>query len=840
MTVHKHHIIRSLLMILLLALLGSSLIAQGDMGQMRFVHVIAGASSVDVYTDGNITVSNLAFGESSDYINVPAGTHTLTITPTGIASTSLWEQEITVNADQVQNFVASSANELGFTSFGDNLDVIEFGNSRFQIINALSSDVDVTLSDGTPIAPGMAAGSSVGTFDIPANIYSINVLPVGGSEALATMDLSLVAGLSNTLIIYGSDVSPEFLLARATTRSTEDSGYVNLIHIGQAAPTVDVFFNDILIAPGLKSGDAISAIPFPVGSYAVSIQASGEEVLSTTLEIASNQLTNLAVLGAGEDLSLNTYLVSNDLSSISETQSQSQLINGIPEADQVAVRLINDDSSEVDLVKEVAFGESGDSASFDPVEAPVMLVVNIDDTVGKIDTGSNTFYGGNIYTIIALPGNDFSGPSLLYLPSNINQGLNSSPNTGQTVTVGSTTPDNTTVATPAPEVVVETTAEPVATQAPVVSTTSLPTARVLLDPGANLQLRQYPSPEALSLGLAPSGTILSVNGREGAPVYPEGVEPPADQEEWVDPAASLDPENAQADLLPEETWLNVTYNTPDGGTITSWVSALYVSVRNPQGNLMKLKDLPMVPSNQPGEAIATSITSPSERKDRITVIVGGLNQGANLNLRRYATTEAEILAQVSNGTVLEFLGLLELEEEQSKEDVKWAYVQYLPAEGGTITGWTSTTFLTYEYNGKSTDLTEIEQRNLLTYYPIDTAGSIGGSVFGVTGPTPDPLKNAYVAEIVLDEGANLHLRRQADPASESLDLIPSGTQVLVVGRSALSDWLEVEFEGQTGYISAQYVVLTYNGNQVDILSVPVFETSDLLEPELTETPENSG
>src|SRR5690606_15820278 len=88
----------------------------------------------------------------------------------------------------------------------------------------------------------------------------------------------------------------------------------------------------------------------------------------------------------------------------------------------------------------------------------------------------------------------------------------------------------TTEVTPEAPVATEEPATAAATAAPTVPAVTPtptpigPTARVLLNPGANLQLRQFPSSEAFSLGRAPADSLLIVLGREGAPEAEETVD----------------------------------------------------------------------------------------------------------------------------------------------------------------------------------------------------------------------------------------------------------------------------------------------------------------------------
>ncbi|PJF29331.1 MAG: peptidase, partial [Phototrophicales bacterium] len=63
-------------LVILMSFVFSASMAQTN-GYLRFVHAIPGVSGVDIYLNGNLSVSGLRFGNASGYINVPAGNHTL-------------------------------------------------------------------------------------------------------------------------------------------------------------------------------------------------------------------------------------------------------------------------------------------------------------------------------------------------------------------------------------------------------------------------------------------------------------------------------------------------------------------------------------------------------------------------------------------------------------------------------------------------------------------------------------------------------------------------------------------------------------------------------------------
>ncbi len=438
---------------------------------------------------------------------------------------------------------------------------------------------------------------------------------------------------------------------------------------------------------------------------------------------------------------------------------------------------------------------------------------------------------------------DNGGIKLLSAPTSLAQGVASAPGAAAAIAIAPTveptlppppTPEPT--ATPLTEAVVEPT--PVPTVAP--AAPAGPTARVFnLDADRNLQLRQYPDSNSLSLGTVPPGTILLLNGRAGAieEIPFSAIPRPPEDYEFIDPATLLtDPKE---DLDPVATWLNVTYNTPDGGSITAWANALYLDVRNPRGERIMLASLPLVASNLPGEASNTGVTGPTVPANRVAAVAFNLDTDVNLNIRRVADPNSEVLARVPTGTIMEFVGL--------KEDREWVFVRYTPPEGGEVTGWVSAQYIQYTFNNRPIDLDEMEERDLLVITPDDERGEVTAGIGPAAIPTVNPIKDNFVATVVLNEGANLNLRRSPDANSEVLVRLPSGTQVIVTSRTADGQWLFVTFEDTTGWIAARsdvatFVRLTFNGRPANIEDIPLStgETGEAAEAIVTATPESDA
>lgn len=826
---------RVLLIALTLLLAFSGLVvptmAQDGSAWIRFVHAIPGASGVDIYTDGQLTIRGLSYGNATNYITVASGAHHLSVTQSGNTD-PIWEQDIEPSAGAALTLVASSAANAAFQVYVDDLNPLALGKARFTAVHTVSdvAAVDVILADGRPVIPGLQLNQPYGTLDLPTASYDLAVVPQGGglSEALVeAQPFRLNSGTSYTALVYGTADAPDVLLLSAPTRpETSGGGFARIAHATSGIAPVDVYVNNTLIAPGLAFGESTGYIALPAGTHNVSVRGAGTEGdLSTgTLEVSANSYSTTLVAGSAEAPEVQVF--EDGVNAVNETTSIFTLFNATTDA---AVSAAYSDGSA--LLGDVAAGES-DSALLEPSEQGITVTDGSEETALNLPNG---IYGGVSYGAVAVS----DGTSVQFVelpPVSLAQGVGSAPG-AQALATPEPTPEPTlepTVAQPTPApteaAAAPTSAPEVVAQPTTAAATSGPTARVMLDPGVNLQLRQFPNREALSLGLAPSGTILALNGRVGEPVPPVGttatpIPPDAEATPFVDPVTLLE---EGTDLVPAETWLNVTFDTPDGGSITAWVNALYLSVRDAQGRVMRLRDLPTVPANRAGTTQNTAVEPPTARQNVTMVTVTNLDPGVNIHLRRLPSTDGESLALVGSGTQLQLIGVT--------EERDWVFAS-LTTDSGSINGWIASEFVTLARNGQPVTYDRLQELNELTVMP---EGTRGGVVSG-TAPTSavaQDLRNVVVGTVIgLNPDANVHLRRNYNVQAESLALLSNNTAVVVTGRSPDDLWLQANYQNRTGWVSSEFIFLTFNGLPYEMENLPIIDTSTPT-PTPTETPES--
>ena len=260
-----------------------------------------------------------------------------------------------------------------------------------------------------------------------------------------------------------------------------------------------------------------------------------------------------------------------------------------------------------------------------------------------------------------------------------------------------------------------------------------------------------------------------------------------------------------------------------------------------------------VPPTQAPPPVVT--VPPATAQQNIVFGVVNLNSGVNLQCREYPTPLAFSLGLVPNGTevlVRGWAGPPDLDDGEEITPVEegsfetpheaeefsdvWLNIDWTSADSGTIRCWTRADFIVMNFRNRGLftpqsffDLADVAVfPSIVEEIPYNYPGG-GVDPNAVISP-PTPARNDPIGMVIVDAGVSLHLRRMPDTASESLALMPNGSEMFVLGRTtttvstdigqpSVPDWLYVEFTDAggtttTGWVSAQYVVLTQFGRSI--------------------------
>ncbi len=168
----------------------------GSLG-LRLAHLAPDAPAVDVYLDGERVVSDLSFQSVTGYLPVPAGEHTVRVTPAGDSSTTVLEETVTLTDDAPRYTVAvagqladGSVRPLLLSDAASNKDP---STAQVRVVHASPDAPNVTVSaGGSALFEDVGFGEASDYAAVPAGDYSLSVGPASDpGQTVASFDASL-------------------------------------------------------------------------------------------------------------------------------------------------------------------------------------------------------------------------------------------------------------------------------------------------------------------------------------------------------------------------------------------------------------------------------------------------------------------------------------------------------------------------------------------------------------------------------------------------------------------------------------------------------------------------
>ncbi|AGN01394.1 hypothetical protein L593_07235 [Salinarchaeum sp. Harcht-Bsk1] len=170
---------------------------------LRVVHASPDAPAVDVLIENDTVLSNVSFGDVSDYLPGPAGTYNVTIAAAEDPDTVVFDDEVTLEARTVTTIAASGEISENGTApfapvaFNDNAWTPEDDMSALRVVH-LSPDapaVDITAGNGSVvIADDVEFGNASDYVTVPAGDYTAEIRPAtegNNGTVVTTVDVSL-------------------------------------------------------------------------------------------------------------------------------------------------------------------------------------------------------------------------------------------------------------------------------------------------------------------------------------------------------------------------------------------------------------------------------------------------------------------------------------------------------------------------------------------------------------------------------------------------------------------------------------------------------------------------
>lgn len=197
-----------LLVVAVMAFAVAPALAQGE-AMVRVTHASPDAPAVDVCVNGSVAFPNLAFGKTTDYAKLPAGSYDVQVYAAGSncqGTPVIDAKGLALEAKAYTVMAIGKLAEIKPLILVDNLGAPAAGKVHVRFVHA-SPDapaVDITTADGAKVFSNVAFGESVDFTPLPAATYDLQAR-VAGADTVA-LDLpgtTLPEGAILTIVAQG-------------------------------------------------------------------------------------------------------------------------------------------------------------------------------------------------------------------------------------------------------------------------------------------------------------------------------------------------------------------------------------------------------------------------------------------------------------------------------------------------------------------------------------------------------------------------------------------------------------------------------------------------------------
>jgi len=187
-----------------LAMVPGTALAQSGEGTVTVVHGVPDLA-VDVYVNGDLTLSDFEYGTVTDPLTLPAGDYDIAIRAAGAdaASDPVLAQAVTLpagaNATIEANLDAAGAPVISVWVNG--ISAIDAGNGRVTVRHtAAAPNVDILANDGALFSD--VSNGAEGVADVPAGDYNVKVTAAGDATTVVTEVAALTIPEGTNVIVY--------------------------------------------------------------------------------------------------------------------------------------------------------------------------------------------------------------------------------------------------------------------------------------------------------------------------------------------------------------------------------------------------------------------------------------------------------------------------------------------------------------------------------------------------------------------------------------------------------------------------------------------------------------
>ena len=328
---------------------------------VRVLHMSYDAPAVDIRVDDQVAVSNLAYGESSGYAELPAGTVNVKVSPAGSSEPVVIEADLPVMENKAYTVIAvDKLSQIAPIVLEDNRELsvgrtLEGNKAKVRFVHASPDapavDIKLNNGEGATIFENVSFKSYRDYIEVDGGSYNLAVTPAGSTtEVVIFGDVPLNKGGIFTVVARGTlDPNDEYdfevraFIDNQTGKDYADlvsaESYVKVIHASPDAPGVDLLVNDQIAGTGLAYPNNTGYLNLTSGTKNIKVNVSGTSTTVIDADLRFDAYEHYSVFAIDEVSNLSALVLNDNLALPAAGNSHVRFLHLSPDAPAVDITL---------------------------------------------------------------------------------------------------------------------------------------------------------------------------------------------------------------------------------------------------------------------------------------------------------------------------------------------------------------------------------------------------------------------------------------------------------------------------------------------------------------------
>ena len=327
-----------------------------EMSKVRVIHTSYDAPAVDISVDGAVAIPNLAYGESSGYAEVPAGTRNVVVTPAGATTPEVINANLPIEANKEYTVIAVDQLASITAIVTEDLRTANSSKAKIRFLHASpdAPPVDIKVGSGSsaPVFSNASFKDISGYVEVDAASYQFVVTAAGNTDEVLVFDeIAVQNGAVYTVVAHGTfDPTDQYPFAvRVFVDNDPGDAFVDLtvattnvkvIHASPDAPGVDILVDGTIVNSSAlnypQSTDYLSPL---AGTRNIKVNPSGSSTSVIDANVTFGADMFYSVFAVNDVANIEPLVLEDDLTMPAAGKAHVRFIHLSPDAPAVDITL---------------------------------------------------------------------------------------------------------------------------------------------------------------------------------------------------------------------------------------------------------------------------------------------------------------------------------------------------------------------------------------------------------------------------------------------------------------------------------------------------------------------